>query len=220
MDPIPSSDAKPRGGFFLASTFPAQQLESPFHCKGLVYQGARDFYQESVPGGVEAVGSHLPRPELAMLLRDRTLAGSWYDVAPIVGISRLAARLSGVPHPRFVRENAAWMAKRDLDGVYRFLLRVTSPDIAIDRLTRLSMQYFDFGGCDGERLGQGRFISRRTGIPEPLAPWMAWAVEGFVPVVLAAAGAKEVRVRSSSPTVEGDVLGTRTVGLAFEISWK
>lgn len=194
------------------------RAESPFHAKGLVYQGARHFYAARVRGGLEAFRRHL-EPELAEFFDQPFLAGSWYDILPIVSLSQTAARLSGLAHHQLVRQNAAWVAERDMNGVYRFALKLTSPAAVVSRLPRLSLQYFDFGRAEGEMTGDRRFETWRHGIPEVLAQWMIWVTEGFTPVVLEAAGADRVAVSVPEQQHDGTVLGFSTVRMHFVMEW-
>lgn len=192
---------------------------SPFHAKGLVYQGARDYYDRHLPGGVSAVVGRL-EPQVARFFNDQPfVAGGWYDVMPIVAISAAAASVAGISQGNLVRQNAAWLAHRDVNGVYRALLRVASPAAVAARLPRASMQYFNFGSAEGELVERGLFESTRTGIPLGLAPWLCWAVEGFTPVALGYAGARNTTVESSPFVSDGDVIGFRTVSLSFRIRW-
>src|ERR1700722_4018132 len=92
--------------------------EPSFPAKGLVFLGAREFYAQYVQGGCDAIRAHLD-PTVAAFFDQRFLSGGWYHVMPILPISHAAARVTGKPHPRIVRENAEWMAKRDLRGIYR-----------------------------------------------------------------------------------------------------
>ncbi len=202
-----------------APVAPRVERESPFHAKGLVYLGAREYYDRHLPGGSSAVAERLP-PALARFFgEERFLAGSWYDVLPIAPISAAAAVVGGISHGELVRRNAAWLAHRDVNGVYRALLRVARPDAVAMRLPRASMQYFNFGSADGEQVAPGHFESTRRGIPSLLGAWMSWAVEGFTPVALGYAGAKNITVESSPPVPDGDLLGHRTSRMSFTIRW-
>lgn len=193
--------------------------KSPFHAKGLVYQGARDFYAQRIPGGLEALEPNLEDELREFFFEQQFLAGSWYDVLPIVPLSRRAAHLAGLTHPALVRENAAWVANRDMNGVYRFALKLASPAAVASRLPRLSMQYFDFGDASGEQTGDGRFETWRYGIPTSLAQWMVWVTQGFTPVALTAAGARSTTVRVADQEQDGTVLGHATVQMRFIIEW-
>jgi len=191
-------------------------LASSFRAKGLVFHGAREFYDLSVPGGWAAVVEHAERaqPSLASFLRAPIVAGGWYDVMPILPLSRSAAALRNVWHGRLVRENAAWLARRDLAGVYRFMMRLASTEMVAMRLPALSMRYFDFGQADATMIGHRILESNRRGIPLELLEWFQWVVEGFTPVALAMTGAHDVKVRSYQLS-RGGALG----GLNFRITW-
>lgn len=196
---------------------------SPFHAKGLVYGGAREFWERTVPGGCSAVRSAIAATgdaQLAGFLDQPFVASGLYDILPIIPLSAMAARLRGVPHAQHVRENAAWMAERDLRGVYRIILAVTSIEMVASRLGGLSMKYFDFGRAETSRVGDRVLESRRSGIPAQIAPWFIFAADGFVPVALKLAGAKSVRLRYSQPTPDGLLHGIPGVQIRFEIHWE
>jgi hypothetical protein len=197
-----------------------------FHAKGLVFLGAREFYAERVEGGCDAVAASLD-PETKAFFEQRFLSGAWYDVMPILPISIGAARVAKVPHPRMVRENAQWMAKRDLRGIYRLVVAVASVELVVGRLPDLSLRYFDFGRADGKMVGARRFESNRYGIPAALADWFVFASAGFVPVALETAGAKGVHVRASphvpdghAQRAQGAAHGVPLVRTKFEITWE
>jgi hypothetical protein len=141
---------------------------------------------------------------------------------PILASAVAAARLRKVAVAQHVRENAVWVAKRDLRGVYKVVLGLAglaSIEGVAMRLGGLSMRYFDFGRADTRKIGPTTIASDRVGIPAPLGTWFIWCVEGFVPVALKLAGAKTVDVRSGSPRADAVVHGVPTVRLTFEIAW-
>lgn len=196
---------------------------SPFKAKGLVYQGARDFYAEVVPGGFEAVAARAAREHptgaMARFLRESFTPGLLYDALPIRALSEAAARLRGTTHDRLVRDNAAWLARRDVPGVFKFLLQFASVESLATRLPALSTRYFDFGRSETEMTGATSLTTRRFGVPLHLARWFTWTVEGFTPAALAFAKAREVRVASSEPTPEPGSSEHPTVRIDFRVSW-
>ncbi len=194
------------------------QEAATFRVKGLVYQGAREFYATAVIGGLDAVHAELRHPGLEAFWAQHFVPGGWYDILPIVEISRSAAHAAGVPHLRFVRDNAAWVARRDIGGVYRALLKLASPSLVATRLPRAALQYFDFGSAEGNVTGNTLRAWQR-GVPEPLGRWLIACVEGFAPVALGAAGAQNVVVRAELPESAGEDRGQRVVNLAYEIRW-
>ena len=190
-----------------------------FRAKGLVFLGAREFFAAHVPGGCAAVTAHLA-PDVAAFFEQTFLSGNWYDVMPILAISAAAARAAGKAHSRVVRENAEWLAKRDLRGIYRLIVAVASVEMVAQRLPDLSLRYFDFGRAEGNMAGERLFESNRFGIPAPLADWFTAATMGFVPVALGSAGAKNVHVRASPHAADGHAHGVALVRTKFEISWE
>jgi hypothetical protein len=195
---------------------------SSFRTKGLVYQGALEFWERAVPGGADAVRHALEdsgQGEVATLFGTRFVPGAWYPVLPILAGGVAAARVRRIPVAQHIRENAAWIAQRDLRGVYRVILTLTSVEAVAMRLGALSMRYFDFGAAETRRIRVGVVESERVGIPQALASWFVWCAEGFVPVALKMAGAESVEVRSSSPRPEGERHGVPTVRIRFEIEW-
>lgn len=192
---------------------------APFNAKGLVYLGARDFFSERVPGGPEAVVALL-EPEAATFFEQRFLTGGWYDVMPILSISRAAARAAQSSWPRFIRQNAVWLAERDLRGIYRLVVSFASVERVVQRLPELSLRYFDFGDAAGKMADDRVFEADRYGIPEPLVEWFSIVTSGFVPVALGIAGAKNVRVRTVGHDPDGEAHGVPLVRSRYQITWE
>ena len=190
---------------------------SKFHARGLVYLGARSYYEAQVPGGALAV-TKLLEPELADFFSQLFLSSSMYDALPILRISATAAQLVGVPQTEFVRRNAAWLAERDLRGVFKFVLNALPAEMVATRLPRLALKYFDFGEASAHMEAERTCIAQQRGIPAEMAPWFRACVQGFVPVALSTAGAKTVRVRSIDDEQQAS-LEQETLTLRFEFRW-
>jgi hypothetical protein len=172
--------------------------------------------------------------ESAEMFAQRFVPGAWYPVLPILPSAVAAARLRRMPVAAHVKENSAWIAERDLRGVYKVILSVASIEAVAMRLGGLSMRYFDFGSADSRKVGPRVIESEREGIPASLGAWFTWAAEGFIPVALKLAGAKTVAVHTGSPEPEAsgggagaagampsalDVQAVPTVRLRFQIEW-
>jgi hypothetical protein len=158
-------------------------------------------------------------PGLEPFMSQSFVAGGWYDVLPIIPVSRAASHLAGIPHPRFLRDNAAWLARRDLQGVYKFVLQLATVEMVALRLPRLSMRYFDFGSSSGSMLRPKQMISVHAGIPRPLGDWFMQCSEGFIPVALTLAGARDVRVRCATAPGETRRAGQDLVDMTVDVSW-
>jgi hypothetical protein len=189
-----------------------------YRARGLVYLGAREYYERHVPGGAEAVAA-AAAPNVGEFFRQIFLGSSMYDLLPILEISAAAAPLLGIPHAELVKRNAAWLAERDLRGVYRLLVHALPPAAVACRLPKLALKYFDFGEADANMQGERCCHAEQRGIPAEMAGWFQAVVQGFVPVALTAAGAKTPRVRVLEQTAQANVAHSETVALKFEFRW-
>lgn len=194
---------------------------SPFHTKGLVFQGAREIFDKTVRGGTESVLAAVHREDgaLGRYLEGPFAAGSWYDALPLVPLFATAARLRGVTPGKLTRELGAHLARRDLRGVYRAILQAGSLDAVAVRLPELTVRYFDFGEVQISRDGAQTALARRSGIPDLLVPFVASFVEGFTPSALALVGAVDVRVTFQDPKSETVASRFPTMRLEWLVSW-
>jgi hypothetical protein len=200
-------------------SIPPAPASPKFRAKGLLFLGAREYYARNLPGGCDALRAHLT-PSQVEFFDQSFLSGGWYDVMPVLSISAAAARAAGKSMTRVIRDTAEWVAKRDLRGIYRFVLAVASVEMVVARLPDLSLRYFDFGRAEGKMIGEKVFESNRYGIPAPLADWLATATSGFVPVALTSAGAKNIHLRTSHHEPDGQAHGVALVRTRFEVRWE
>ena len=193
--------------------------ESPFKVKGVAYQGLVASFDGRVPGGYAGVLEKIADPEAHAFLAQRFLAGSTYDILPLLEASMTAARVAGIPWREFVRGGARRQAERDLNGVYRMFLRLASAGMVVERLPRILVQYLTFGQLEGEQIGPTRYEAKIAGIPKVVSPWLDCVGEGFVPFVMSAAGAKSARFVIHPNEPGGDVRGMELVNARFAIVW-
>jgi len=194
--------------------------ESPFRTKGNVYKSLFDSADARVPGGTEAVLERIGDPQLAKFFAQSFLAASSYDVLPIVPFGMTAARLMGLTYSEFVRGGAAFTARRDMNGVYRMLLKLASPDAVVKRLPRILLQYFNFGRIEGRLVGERTYEAVARGIPQPLMVWVLNIAHGFVPEVMETAGARAVDLQVGAWESEGVEHGMTMVRSPFVVTWK
>lgn len=191
--------------------------ESPFRARGLLFQGAIDYYDVAIPGGRAALLQSL-EPRLRAFSEQMFIPSAKFDALPVVPLSAAAAKLLGRPHLDLVRDNARWLAERDLRGVLKLLLGVLSAATVAQRLPRAALRYFDFGEGEAAMSAPNVCHGRQHAIPAFLAEWFAAAVEGFVPVVLQKAGARMPRVRTLG-TPATVTASTQLISLEFEFGW-
>jgi hypothetical protein len=202
-------------------THPFSPGESPFRTKGSIYLGSQAFADERTPGGWAAVVAQVAHDQaLARFAAQRFLAASWYDALPLIELARAGARAANLPYPAFARQRTEWQAERDLSGLYRVLLRLTSPDVVIDRIGRMSLQRFNFGTSRVEIVDEKRVRAVRGGVPRPFASWQVAMSEPYTTHLMRLAGARDPSfLAAPSFEVDGVAHGVPTVSIVFEGRW-
>jgi hypothetical protein len=207
----------------MAPTFPRSSAfptgESPFHMKGSLWLGVRQFVEGEVHGGVPEVSRHL-EPAQRDFFTQLFLAAGWYDVLPIVPIARAIAQAMNVDTLEYVRRTAAWQAERDLAGVYAPILKTDTPEAVCRRFTSIFGLMYDFGRAEIVREEPRRFHACAYGLPEPIAGWWMRASECYLAPVLDAAGARNPRIVWKIPQADGERDGTRLVRIPSETEWE
>ena len=148
------------------------------------------------------------------------MPSAWYDVMPLMAINQAASRVAHENAFDLVRENARWVANRDIHGVYRFLLKLASPELVARKLPRASLQYLGFGRAEGELVGSRHFRVLHSGIPRPLVSWFSACVEGFAPMALEIAGASKTQLSSRVVGADGELFGVPLVQILHDLSWE
>jgi hypothetical protein len=184
-----------------------------------VYQGLFASFDRRVPGGSRAVLERIEDRDVLEFFDQPFLAGSTYDVLPLLEASQVSARVAGVPWREFVRGGAKLQAERDLNGVYRVLLRLASAKMVVERLPRVLIQYFNFGRVRGSFSAETRYDATVHAIPKPVAPWLSAGAEGFIPHVMSAAGAKDVTVIVHPFATDGEAHGMELLAARFSVTW-
>lgn len=203
----------------MLSDLPWPPGQSPYGIKGVAYRGHVEYCERFVPGGHAAVLAALGRPDLDAFFAQAFLASTRYDVFPLALIGLGAARVTGVGFLDFVRERSRWQANEDVHGVYRWLLRLTSPEMIAARLPRLIAQYFDFGDAAIDVVEKGHLRTIRRGLPRPLAEWYAAVSMSYLEVLIGLAGGQGVHCTVGEITLEGRAHGIDVVSMEMEAWW-
>lgn len=194
--------------------------EGPFLARGIVYVASLTYCQKKIPAGYDAVLDRLATPELRTFLGEIFIAGTRYDIAPLIALHAAAASVEGTTIERFARERARESAAMDIPGVYRFLLRFTSTTKVAANLPRAFGRYFEPCRVSESTVSSRRVDATFVEIPEPTARWYTSAVEGFVSRALELAGARHVTFQWARPRPEGSRGGIRTLALDVVIEWE
>jgi len=173
-----------------------------------------------VPGGIEAVRAQLRSEALERFFEQRFLPASWYDALPAQWQSAAAARAAGTSFAQMARGAARAQAQRDLQVPHRLLWKIDSVDQVLARLSRVLMEYFDFGKAAVVDRVAGKATLLCRGVPELVVPWFCAASDGFVSLAFEAAGARDIRMRAGKTERDGEVGGMATVQIPFELRWR
>jgi hypothetical protein len=192
--------------------------QSPFRIKGLAYRGVLHQLDARF-GGRGPLLAELADPALVAFFDQPFLAASWYDVLPIVALCQAAARLCKVDFDAFVREHTHNQAQEDLGGVYRLILTVVSPELALRALIKVTERYYDFGKTELHELRPGHAVTTRSDVPDVLLDWYDIVAVEYTRAVLEHAGARDVRVVPSRGARKSISL-TPVTELRFEMDWR
>lgn len=191
---------------------------SPFHAKGVLYLGTQSFFSEHVRGGMDALAQEIEDEALRAFITQKFLASSLYDVMPVPALIAYEARTLRMSLDDYLLHRTRHQAKKDLGGVYAWLLRLATPQLVATRLPRIMLQMFDFAQAEVVSESPDEIGARFTGIPAPLAPWLS--------VCLAVYAETAIKLAGGTPSIDDGVLrssGTRAglslVDLEVAMRW-
>jgi hypothetical protein len=171
----------------IGETPPVPPGKSPFHIRGTGYLGHLDWVDSEFPGG-RAAFLALLSPPMRAFFAQTFLAISMFDFLPLASAGRVCARALGMNFVDFIEMRGRHQAQLDIGGVYRMLLKMTSPRLVAMKLPSVMSKYFDFGAVrivsDEARCVRFEMES----VPHILVDWFFGCYTGYVEVVLGAAG--------------------------------
>lgn len=192
--------------------------KSPFHVKGHVYRSSLDYYSRVVSGGASLVFGQLDDAHRAFF-DQQFLAGSWYDALPLLALSHAGAGARGMRHYDAMRERATAQAKQDVEGIYRAILRLTTPELVALRVGRVLLQYFDFGRAYAQIARPRTCEIVQCGVPVPLVELGTPVAEGFIVTLVTMAGGRDVTFTAAPPSPDGRVEGMATMRVRYDVAW-
>lgn len=134
-------------------------------------------------------------------------------MAPLI---RAEARAVGQTLAGYLRHRGRYQAERDIHGVYRFLLKLASPDTVAQRLPRVVQQMLDFGQVESHLIESGHMEMRMSGFPAVLNEWYVGGFSAYADVALRLAGAGKVNVVTKPSEPDGDRDGIPLIVVRIE----
>jgi hypothetical protein len=192
--------------------------QSPFRVKGVLYLGTQTFFAEHVGGGLDALAAEIEDPALRTFITQKFLPSSLYDVTPVPALIAYEARALRMSLDDYLLHRTRHQAKKDLGGVYAWLLRLASPRLVARSLPKIMVQMFDFAQAEVLRDDPTETVARLSNVPAVLAPWLEVGVTVYAETALKLAGATiEARDPEIRPT--GSRAGLQLVELVVTLGW-
>jgi hypothetical protein len=192
----------------------------PFHVKGVLYLGTQKYFTNDIPDGMAKLAETLDDPHVRDFITQKFLPSSWYDVLPVAPLIRAEAEVCGQTVSAYLRKRAAFQAREDIGGVYRWLLKLASPELVALKLPRLLTQIFDFGDSYTERIEDQQIRIEIREFPAALSEWYATAFDVYAETALALAGAKNVSIALKPAATGRHTSGAALVTLRGDVRWE
>lgn len=204
----------------LYEPLPCKPGSSPFHVKGLAYRGFFAYAERRIPGGMAKVLSHFADAELRVFFKQPFLAGTLYDVLPVMPLVSVMAHLERLSIEEFTRRSARSQALYDVKGVYRRYVDGRSLSEFVLRIPKFIMQYSDFGVTDLIECNEQGALFVRTGVPLYIVPWFLPMNESYMETVLAFVGSFRPKAKGQVGSM-GDARekSIATVSLRIRVSY-
>lgn len=202
---------------------PVPELERPseasvFCVKGTMWLGIREYVEQHVPGGLERVCRELNPPHQAFFSQ-MFLATAWFDLFPIIAVTRAISVVRKKPHMEQARQLALWHGEHDLKHIYKAILKQATPLAVCKRFAIIFSQLYNFGRIELVREEEGAFAACCHGMPEVLADWWMQATEGYLQPILTAAGGRNVKVSWQPTLPDGERAGVPLVRVPSVTTW-
>ncbi len=138
------------------------------------------------------------------ILAGTILSSSWYPLDVFVRF--LAADLNATAggDAKVLVARTEQVVGKQLRGVYRVFVRLSSVESVIQRLNAVHRSYFQGVTIATERVAKNHFVVTYTGF-EPQHRMMRNVIVGFFRKTLSLCGAKQVEVRFTTPVTESRV---------------
>ncbi len=111
------------------------------------------------------------------------LPSSWYDAHTYLSVCKSTSSEIGYSFERLITEISEFSAYEDLNGVYRFLMKVAGTKILLTKIPRLASTYTNYIKSNVQHFDNGTFILRFE-VPESFYALTRYNMEGAVRAVL------------------------------------
>jgi hypothetical protein len=187
--------------------------KSPFEVKGSYYKELQDRLVDW-----DGIMNSVDDAAVRDFGRQRFLASEWYDYMPVLFMARGLGVYLGCPADEAITEQAIRNAKRQVSGIYKFVLSFTSPELGMRRMRSVYRQIYNFGRCDITISGNTAVASYHQ-----WPAMMAWlyqvTTDAWVGTLLKVSGATRITRDWAEPVPDGIRDGVELVKLEVRTTW-
>jgi hypothetical protein len=148
----------------------------------------------------------------------RFLATEWYDYLPVLLMARALGIYLDCPADQAIGDQAVKSARRQLSGIYKFVLSFASPEVGMRRMSNVYRHIYSFGRCEISISGD-RAVSTYHEWPLMMAWLYQVTTDAWVGALLGISGATSVRRAWSAPVPDGTRDGVDLVRLEVRTTW-
>ena len=193
--------------------------ESPFRAKGSLYLGTQRFFKKNVPGGLDALVEIIGPGPLADFVGQKFMTAFWYDALLAPKLIEYEAKATDLSVKDYLVKRTTWQVEQDSGGLYKFLLKLTSPKFVADRLPIMMSQMFNFCDLEVEQIAAAERVAHFKGIPVPLEGWLRVSLKLYTEIILKRAGAKTVDVSFLPSEPMEARAGVPRLHLTYRVNW-
>jgi hypothetical protein len=192
--------------------------EGPFRARGVAYVGVLEYVDTKLAGGRAGLAPRLGA--FAPYFDQLFVATGDYDLSPLVRLFVVLAGLARRDPVAFVEERSRRSGPRMTQGLWKPVLKTSSPEAMAERLPFAFNRYFGPTHARGVDVGPGRFVCEISGVPAPMNGVHVASTMGFVASSLEVAGASDARVDFTGPASDGELAGVPTERWRFVATWR
>lgn len=172
--------------------------------KGSGWLGALALIKEKAgTEGLERVKAKLSEDDRALIFGKPILPVSWLDYGAYIRCMLVADQVIGTGSKALLAEAAHFAAEKNLKGLYRFLIAISSPQGAIAKAPLIWRQYHDVGTITIVATGKGFVDVKLTDWPDiPLYHDISHGA--FMETAVEIAGGRNVRHTHPTCIARGD----------------
>jgi hypothetical protein len=179
----------------------------------------RHYAEHKVDGGFAAVVHRMGDDPFAPYYQQLFIAAGDYDAVPLMRMFLALAERAGRDIGTFISARSRASAVRDSTGMWKPLLKNSTPGAMAARLPIAFNRYFEPCAARVESIGEREFTGTLENVPECMSGLYAESTNGFVSACLELSGATGASVEWLSQQPAGALAGVPITSWRFRARW-